>query len=143
MGFDRENKMPYPEGIVFSKASENDLAVFKENWSDLENRTFYGDKIYIDKIFFNDLKKEKGSLMQTPIKLVKGESENIRRFDKAFNDLFSKAVSAVRQPIESSFNWIIEKTDIQRASKVRSTRGLLVYLFGKVTAAFLTPVFNP
>ena len=28
------------------------------------------------------------------------------------NDLFSTAVSRVRQPIESLFNWLIEKTDI-------------------------------
>ncbi|MDR3133452.1 MAG: transposase [Prevotellaceae bacterium] len=56
---------------------------------------------------------------------------------KAYNDLFSAAVSRVRQPIESFFNWLIEKTTIQRASKVRSTAGLLVHLMGKITIAFI------
>jgi len=27
---------------------------------------------------------------------------------------------------------MIEKTDIQRASKVRSTKGLMVYIFGRL-----------
>ncbi len=80
--------------------------------------------------------------MLTPVKLVKGEPEVLRQRDRAFNDLYSKAVSAVRQPIESLFNWLIEKTDIQRASKVRSTNGLLVHVFGKIAAAFLSPILN-
>lgn len=142
LGFDRENQLPYPESIVFTKASENDLKVYKENWSSIENRTFYGDKIYIDKPFFDKLAVEKKSQMLTPVKLIKGQTENIRQFDRAFNDLYSKAVSSVRQPIESAFNWLIEKTDIQRASKVRSTNGLLIHLYGKIAAAFLNPIFN-
>lgn len=56
---------------------------------------------------------------------------------------FSKTVSKIRQPIESFFNWLIEKTDIQRASKVRSTKGLLVHVFGKMAAAFIGLIFNP
>jgi len=41
------------------------------------------------------------------------------------------------------FNWLIEKTDIQTASKVRSTKGLLVHVFGKIAAAFIHCIFNP
>jgi hypothetical protein len=81
--------------------------------------------------------------MLTPVKGVKNQPENIKAWDKAFNDLFSTAVSTVRQPIESLFNWLIEKTDIQRASKVRSTKGLLVYIFGRLAAAFIFLIFNP
>ncbi|NCD68588.1 transposase, partial [Mucilaginibacter sp. R11] len=33
------------------------------------------------------------------------------------------------------------KTDIQRASKVRSTKGLLIHVFGKIAAAFIYLVF--
>ncbi len=80
--------------------------------------------------------------MLEPVKLTKGEPENIRQFNKAFNDMYSKAVSSLRQPIESYFNWLIEKTDIQRASKVCSTKGLLVHRFGKIAAAFLNPIVN-
>jgi hypothetical protein len=52
--------------------------------------------------------------------------------------LLSRAISCVRQPIESLFNWIEEKTKIQIASKVRSYEGLMVHIFGKIaTAIFL------
>lgn len=82
------------------------------------------------------------SNMLTPVKAIKGQPEVIRQRDKAANDLFSNAVSTVRQPIESLFNWLIEKTDIQRASKIRSTKGLLVHVFGKIAAAFIYLIFN-
>jgi hypothetical protein len=36
---------------------------------------------------------------------------------------------------------LIVKADIQRASKVRSTKGLLVHVFGKIAAAFIYLVF--
>jgi len=80
--------------------------------------------------------------MLTPIKEVKGMPENLKQRDNAYNDLFSTAVSRIRQPIESLFNWLIEKTDIQRASKVRSTNGLLVHVFGRIAAAFIFLIFN-
>ncbi len=48
----------------------------------------------------------------------------------------------VWQPIESLFNWLIEKTDIQRASKVRSTKGLMVYVFGRIAAAYIFLILN-
>jgi len=79
--------------------------------------------------------------MLTTVKAVKGQSEVIKQRNKAADDLFSKAVSKVRQPIKSLFNWLIAKTDIHRASKVRSTKGLLVHVFGKIAAAFIYLIF--
>ena len=143
LGWKREGTMPWPESIVLTKASENDLTVFKENWSQLQNRTYYGDKIYKSKEWFDSVEEDPGSIMVTPVKVIKGEDQWSKQFNKAANDLYSKAVSSVRQPIESFFNWIIEKTDIQRASKVRSTKGLLLYVFGRIAAAFICSVFNP
>lgn len=70
--------------------------------------------------------------MLTPIKAVKGQSERERQSFRAYNDLFSTAVSKVRQPIESFFNRLNEKTTIQRAQKVRSTKGLLIHTMGKL-----------
>ena len=52
-----------------------------------------------------------------------------------FDQWLSTAVSRVRQPIESLFHWLKEKTGIQRASKVRSYNGLLVHVFGRLAAA--------
>lgn len=79
--------------------------------------------------------------MLTPVKYPKGVSNQIKKFNKAADDLYSKAVSSIRQPIESLFNWFIEKSDIQNASKVRSTKGLNLHLFGRLAAAFITLIF--
>lgn len=135
--------MPHPESIVISKASENDLNIFKENWASISNRTFFGDKIYRDKPFFETLYREKQAIMYTPIRETQGKPECLKNRDRAYKDLFSRAVSKIRQPIESFFNWINEKTQIQNASRVRSTKGLLVHVFGKLTACFLKSIFNP
>jgi hypothetical protein len=46
-------------------------------------------------------------------------------------------VSRVRQPIECFFKWLIDKTDVQRANRVRLTEGLIIYCLGKQTFASL------
>ena len=141
LAFKHPNKLPFPEQLLVTPASENDLNVFKNAWEYIENRTFYGDKIYHNVDYFNNLTTSKNSMMLTPIKGVKNQSDWEKNFDRAYNDLFSKAVSTIRQPIEAFFNWLIEKTDFQRASKTRSTAGLLVHVFGKISAAFISLIF--
>ena len=141
LGLRRKDKLPFPEQLLITPASFNDLYVFKEAWSGITNRYFWGDKIYCNKEFFTRIKTEKNSIMYTPVKAVKGQSEWEKQFNKAADDLFSKAVSKIRQPIEGFFNWLIEKTDFQRASKVRSTKGLMVHVFGKIAAAFINLIF--
>jgi hypothetical protein len=141
LAFQRQHRLPFPEQLLITPASENDLTVFKNAWEGIINRTFYGDKIYHNVDYFDNLTSSKNSIMLTPIKGVKNQSEWEKQFDRAYNDLFSKAVSTIRQPIESFFNWLIEKTDFQRASKTRSTAGLLVHVFGKIAAAFVPLIF--
>jgi hypothetical protein len=142
LAYRRPDRLPFPEGIVITPAAENDLNVFKQHWDTIANRCFYGDKIYQDTDFFAESKVRYNSTMMTPVKAVKGQAENIKQVDKAANDLYSTAVSRIRQPIEALFNWLIEKTDIQRASKVRSTNGLLVHVFGRIAAAYIFLIFN-
>jgi hypothetical protein len=141
LAFSRPNRMPFPEQIIITTASESDLNVFKQDWGAITNRTFFGDKIYHDIPYFKDLEIKANATMLTPVKAVKCQSEELKQRDKAANDLFGTAVSTVRQPIESLFNWLIEKTDLQRASKVRSTNGLLVHVFAKIAAAFIYLIF--
>lgn len=141
LAFRTKNKLPFPEQLLITPASVNDLTVFKQAWSDLPDRCFFGDKIYFNREFFYELEKKNKSVMLTPVKAVKGQAEVLKQRDKAANDLFSRAVSKVRQPIESFFNWLIEKTDFQKASKVRSTKGLMVHVFGKMAAAFINLIF--
>ena len=141
LAYRNKGHLPFPEQLLVTPASENDLNVFKQAWSNIENRTFFGDKIYHNKDFFSEIASSQNTIMLTPIKGIKNQSEREKQFDKAANDLFSTAVSVVRQPIESLFNWLIEKTDFQRASKVRSTKGLIVHVFGKIAAAFIYLIF--
>jgi len=143
LAFRRLGHLPFPESIVVTPASENDLNVQKQYWSSIFNRTFYGDKIYRDEDFFNNMTETYNSIMMTPVKAVKNQSQTITQRDKAANDLYSTAVSRIRQPIEALFNWLIEKTDIQRASKVRSTKGLIVHIFGRIAAAYIFLIFKP
>ncbi len=140
LGFRRDGKLPHPEEILFTPASVNDITVYKQAWSSIENRTFFGDKIYMDHDLNQQIIIKQNSEMYTPVKGIKGMTDIIKKRLKAADDLFSVAVSRVRQPIEAIFNWLIEKVDIQRASKVRSTKGLMVHAFGRLTAALITLV---
>lgn len=143
LAFRRKGKIPFPERITFTSAEDNDLTVFKQAWGDeISDRTFFGDKAYSDFEYFNQTKKLKQNIdILTPVKAIKGESDLQRQRNKAYNDLFSTAVSKVRQPIESFFNWLNEKTKIQRAQKVRSTAGLLIHTMGKIAVAFIYLIF--
>ena len=110
--FHRPDHLPFPESIVITPASENDLNVHKQNWSNIPNRSFYGDKIYNDTELLKDMASLSNSKVLTPVKAVKGQAERTIQWRKAADDLYSGAVSGVRQPVESLFNRIIEKTDI-------------------------------
>lgn len=142
LGWRRPATLPWLEGLVVSSAAEHDLSVFKENYSAVENRTFYGDKIYHNQEWFAQYYESCHSEMLTPVRAVKAMPLALKQWNKAADDLYSRAISAIRQPIESWFNWLNEKTHIQTASKVRSTKGLLVHIFGKLAAAFLYCIFN-
>nr|WP_320119458.1 transposase [uncultured Marinifilum sp.] len=137
LGFRRIGKLPHPEQILFTPASVNDVNVFKEAWSGIENRTFFGDKIYFINELNQNMLKHQNSQTLAPIKGVKGMPDVIKQRIKAADNLFSTAVSRIRQPVEAIFNWLIEKTDIQKASKVRSTKGLMIHTFGRLAAAFI------
>ena len=141
LGFYRKGHLPHPEQLLFTKASENDITHLKRVATYIDNRTYFGDKIYGNVDFWAEMEQTNNSRMLTPIKDIKGQHESQKKREKAYNELFSKAVSSVRQPIESLFNWLIEKTDIQRASKVRSTKGLLTFVCGRIAAAFIYLIF--
>ncbi len=56
--------------------------------------------------------------MLTPIKGVKAKIEDLKKRDYTYESLFSKAVSTIRQPIESFFNWINEKHKYKKQVKL-------------------------
>ena len=59
-----------------------------------------------------------------------------------FAQVHNTTISRIRQPIESWFNWLNQKTHIQNASKVRSTKDLLAPVFGRLAAAMIALIFN-
>ena len=142
LAFRRPGTIPFPEFIGLTAASENDLTAFKELYGDqIYDRVIFGDRIFFDKPYFDSKAEKQDIEMLTPIKLTKGEADCIRQREKAYRDLYGKTVSTIRQPVESFFNWLNQKTEIQNAQKVRSTNGLAVHVFGKVAAAFIYLIF--
>jgi hypothetical protein len=131
----RTATLPTPRNIWLREASTNDLQSVRDQEIYLPNTTLIGDKAFPDP----DLEKwlaNQNTRLLTPIKKPKGKE--LTKKQKAYNRLISR----LRQPIESLFNWIDEKTGIQTASKVRSTDGLMIHCFGKLTFAMLLLVFN-
>ena len=130
----RAGRLPLPKNIWLREASVHDLTSVKEQQIRLPDSTLFGDKAFCDKALELEFKRQNTRLL-IPKKKPKGKE--LSCFEKEQNRLISK----IRQPIESLFNWLIMKTQIQKASLVRSTDGLLVHCFGKLTFALLLLVF--
>lgn len=126
----RAGRLPLPKTVWLREASVHDLTSLKDQRICLPNSTLFGDKAFCDRALKAQLGEQNTELF-VPKKKPKGKELNC--FDKEQNRLISK----IRQPIESFFNWLIERTQIQKASRVRSTNGLLVHCFGKLTFALL------
>lgn len=94
------------------------------------------DKAYADTELAKKMQGNNNALL-TPIKNKKCWEGALQQKDQAFTDRFNKAISTIRLPIESLFNWINELTQIQNASKVRSADGLKLHLYGKLTVALM------
>jgi Transposase DDE domain len=140
LGFVNPGTLPVPECCWFGPAQESDLTAARPFFAGIYNRKIYADKIYRDAELNKKMIQDQNSIIITPIKKALGQKE----LDAA-DALFSAAVSRVRQPIESFFNWLNEKTGIQNATKVRSTNGLWLHVWGKLAAAFICRMmyFNP
>ena len=134
----RPGTLPVPDYIGLSPGADNDLTVLRSILPRLRDCEVYGDKIYADAELAERLLREQNVRLYTPIKKKKGQKE------LALTDrVYSKIVSGVRQPVESLFNWLEEKTGIEVASKVRSYKGLMVHVFGRLAAAMFMLAFNP
>lgn len=130
LGLRRPGTLPVPTYLGLTPASDHDLTAFRQIASQIQGGEVYVDKAYADELLKQTCQTEQDLMLLTPIKKAKGQA-----YVDAADQLWSTAVSRVRQPIESLFNWIEQKTGIQRASKVRSSNGLLVHVFGRLAAA--------
>jgi len=132
----RNGQLPLPAHIWLREGSCHDLQSVRQQHICLPNSSLIGDKAFPDPLF-QAMLKEQQTTLYVPRKKPKGQE--LSDTEKYYNRL----VSRLRQPIESFFNWLIDKTDIQRAGAVRSTEGLMVHCFGKLTVAFYLLVFYP
>lgn len=129
-------KLPTAEIIKITEASRHDLRVLQELEGALVGNLF-ADKAYQDQITARMFEKEV-VIICTPDK----KKKNQETYEAGKSGLWSRFVSAIRQPIESLFNWINEKTDVQNGSKIRSSAGLLVHCYGKLAASLFILRFN-
>lgn len=136
IGLYTPKQLPMMNRLQIGPASEHDLEAQRELLKLMADRVVFADKAFCDgelQAYF----KERGGELVAPIKYKRGQLESDKQRHRAADELYSKAISRIRQPIESFFNWLIEHTDIQRASKVRSFNGLLVHVFGKIAAVLV------
>ena len=131
----RTKKLPLPALLHVSRASQHDLSALRQLWPELGRGYLFGDNAYADEVTKKEL-AERGTHLLTPYKRRRNEPET------AVPALWSRFASSVRQPLESLFGWLIQRTGIQNASQVRSTKGLFVHVYGKLAVACLLLTFN-
>jgi hypothetical protein len=125
------NQLPLPAKVWLKEANVHDLTAVREKLDELPGSiNLFGDKAYADTHLKSEL-EERHIKLWTPLKKPKNKELSL------VQKQFSQMVSSIRQPIESFFKWLIDKTDIQRANKVRSTEGLIIHCIGKLTVALL------
>jgi len=122
--------MPTPALMTLSQASEHDLPIAKGLLDDVMNIRLFGDSAFVDKEWQALMLSENNAEILTPIKCKKGQNKL-----SFWDGIYSSAISSVKQAIESFNNWIIEKTNIQRASKVRSAAGLTAFIFARIASS--------
>lgn len=135
-GLRRVSTMPFPQYLEVLPANVADLSACRQMLQNIQADACIADKAYGDAGLAKQM-QAKGNQLITPIKDKQKHTAAMKQKERAFNDVYNKAVSTIRQPIESLFNWINELTQIQNASKVRSTNGLRLHLWGKLAAALL------
>jgi hypothetical protein len=132
LGQSQHKTLPLPKLMQLAPASHHDRKVGAEMLYDVFGIDAFADKAYINAQWEADMKDDNQLNLLAPVKLQKGQ-----KYLASADSLFSTAVSKVRQPIESFFNWLQELTQIQSASKVRSGNGLISFIFSRIALACL------
>jgi hypothetical protein len=107
----RTQQLPLPALLDVSRASQHDLAALRELKPDLGECVLFGDKASADEAT-KTVFAARGTHLVTPDKRKRNEPET------AAPALWSRFISSVRQPLESCFGWLIQRTEIQNASRV-------------------------
>jgi hypothetical protein len=126
IGDRRAGTLPMPRFMGLTDARTHDAPAFEQVMYQLPYHEVYADKAYEHFSRYQDLP----FTLFTPVKKQKGQE-----FQDAADDWLSRAVSSVRQPIESLFNWIEQKTGIECAVK-----SVLQMVFWFMSSADLPPL---
>lgn len=130
----KSGRLPTPAQVWLCEASHHDSKAFLEQVPELPATNLFGDLAYPTPEIISLLKEQQTRLI-APKKKPKGAELT------ADENFYNQLVRSLRQPIESLFHWIQEKTGIQKASKVRSTDALLIHCWGKLSVAFFLLFF--
>ena len=136
VGFRRPGSLPMPECLIITSADTHDVTALRNVLESIPDRSFFADKAYVDESLCTTLSGN-SSVIFTPIKRKRSQSDWERHYDHAANALYSTTVSRVRQPIESLFSWLERKVNLQRASHVRSSKGLCSFIFSRLAFCLL------
>jgi transposase len=124
---ERLNSVPIPREILITKASEHDLPAGKRLLENAEDIDVFADKAYIDDDWGYDLQLQFAEL-NTPFKERGKNQIPLDDGERAWNAF----VSSRRQPIEVLFSIISRVTGLQKASFVRSEKGLLSFIWARL-----------
>jgi hypothetical protein len=130
----RTGRLPLPAQVWLCAASHHDSKAFIEQQPEIANTELFADLAYPTPQIISHLQAQQTRLIAPRKKPKRKELTNDERY-------YNRLVRRIRQPVESLFNWIQEKTQIQRASKVRSTDALMIHCWGKLAVAFFLLVF--
>ena len=132
----RAGRFPLPAQVWLCGASHHDSKAFIGQQPELSATELFGELAYLTPQIISHLKEQQSRLI-APQKKPKGKE--LRTEEEKY---YNRLVRALRRPIESLFNWIEEKTGIQRASKLGSTNALMIHCWGKAGSGFLPARFQ-
>jgi len=131
-----EGTLPLPEFIGLTNGSIHDLKGGEAIANQIQGGSLFDDRAYYFGDEFNEILDSNGTLHFA----VKKKKKN-QKYLEIYDEVRNSDISRIRQPIESLFNWICEKVDIQKGSKIRSMSGLMIHVFGRLSAALIGMLF--
>jgi len=131
--FEQSKTLPIPYYLIISPASTHDKVAQEDELRSIRNATVVADKAYVDQRLSQHM-EENNSTLVTPPRYGRGTKEWEKQRYGAENRITQTLISKLRQPIETIFSWLHSHVNIEKASRIRSYRGLLIHIYGKIAA---------
>jgi len=129
LGVSRAGTLPFPKMFGICPANEADITMGKEMLAHVYNLLIAGDRGFYSIPWKEEL-ASRGVTLLTPPKRHRNSpplsEEELAEFHR---------LARIRQPIEAFFSFLQSRYRIQDASFVRSTKGLLSFIWSRLVAA--------